>query len=133
MLIRRTVIPALVLALVVAGCANADQAGAPEPTAPGPSGAAPSDLIEEPSLPGKPSTSGQPAQSITGTVVAGVEANCLLLTGASGEHLLIIRDAALRAAAKPGSKITAVGTPDPGMMTTCQQGIPFTVISITPN
>ena len=156
MLIRRTVIPALLLALAVAGCANADEAGpsgAPEPAASGvgtpplgvpapPSDAAtppagdpaPSGIVDLP-LPSKPVGGGKPApvQTITGTLSAGVEPGCLLLSGSAGEYLLIIGDPAQRAAAKPGAKVTAVGTPDPGMMTTCQQGTPFAVTTLTPN
>jgi len=136
-MVKRTV-PALLLLVLAAGCANnATDSGAAAPAAaPSPSA---SDVIDLP-LPsaktsgpaGEPS-SGRPAaggQTITGTVTAGVEPNCLLLTDSAGSHLLIFDDPAMRADAAVGSKVKIVGKAQPNMMSTCQQGVPFIVVSV---
>ena len=75
----------------------------------------------------KPSAGG--TTTLTGTIAAGVEPNCLLLDG----HLLIINDPVQRAAAKPGATVTVTGRAEPGMMTTCQQGTPFVVTTLRAN
>ncbi|MCM4080592.1 hypothetical protein [Paractinoplanes hotanensis] len=136
-MVKRTV-PALLLLVLAAGCANnATDSGAAAPaSAPSPSA---SDVVDLP-LPsvktsgpaGEPS-SGRPAaggQTITGTVTAGVEPNCLLLTDKAGSHLLIFDDPAMRADAAVGSKVKIVGQAQPNMMSTCQQGVPFIVVSV---
>jgi hypothetical protein len=131
-MVTRTV-AALLLVLLAAGCANnaTDSGAAP---APAPSA---SDVVDlpttKPSGPvGEPS-SGRPVaggQTITGTVTAGVEPGCLLLADSSGSHLLIFDDPAMRADAPVGSKVKINGKSDPGMMSTCQQGVPFIVVSV---
>ncbi|TDC24892.1 hypothetical protein E1211_31355 [Micromonospora sp. 15K316] len=60
------------------------------------------------------------ATELTGTVVAGVEPNCLLLDG----YLLI---GGPRDVLAVGAEVTVTGRVQPGMMTTCQQGTPFVV------
>jgi hypothetical protein len=135
-MVTRTV-SALLFLVLVAGCANntADTGAAPAP-APSPSA---SDVIDlpvptaKPSGPaGKPSAGGPAAggRTITGTVTAGVEPNCLLLTDGSGSHLLLFDDPAMRADAAVGSKVTIVGSSQPDMMSTCQPGVPFVVVSV---
>lgn len=118
----------LLLALAVAGCAAPHQAGA---QAPAPSA---SDVIDLPLPSGEPG-SGKPAmggaQTITGTVSAGVEPNCLLLTSGGASHLLIFDDPALRADASVGKRVTLVGRSEPSMMSTCMQGVPFIVTSVS--
>ena len=131
-MVKRTV-PALLLLVLAAGCANnaTDSGAAP---APAPSA---SDVVDLPTT--KPSgpvgepTSGRPVaggQTITGTVTAGVEPGCLLLADSSGSHLLIFDDPAMRADAAVGSKVKIVGKAQPNMMSTCQQGVPFIVVSV---
>jgi hypothetical protein len=130
MTIRRISLPLLV-ALALAGCANSgsgDSAGAPvappsSATSAAPTSAAPT----EESGSTKPPAAG--AQTLTGTIVAGVEPNCLLLE----DHLLIINDPALQASAKAGATVTVTGTVAEGMMTTCQQGTPFLVTALRAN
>ena len=140
MVIRRTPVLAVLLAAVLAagGCARdagtGDSAGAPAPTpsTAAPSAAAPSSPAQPPApLPesGKPSAAGQ---TITGTVAAGVEPDCLLLTGNGTEHLLLFADPAMRADAPVGAKLTVTGEAQPGQMTTCQQGVPFLVTAVRP-
>ncbi len=80
------------------------------------------------SAPPPPSAAG--ALSISGTVAAGVEPDCLLLTGRDGEHLLVFDDESMRAKAEVGTRITVTGRAEPAMMSTCQQGIPFIVTSV---
>jgi hypothetical protein len=124
MMIKRLAVCAAVLAvLTVAGCARTEQntpAGAPAML--------PSSQPVGPSSP--PETGGQ---THTGTVVAGVEEGCLLLESDGGPYLLVLKDESLRAAATVGRRITVTGRAEPGMMTTCQQGTPFTVTAISPS
>jgi hypothetical protein len=72
------------------------------------------------------------AMTITGTVTAGVEPNCLLLTGDRDAHLLLFDDESVRSQAKVGTRLTVTGRAEPDMMTTCQQGIPFLVTAVRP-
>jgi hypothetical protein len=133
MLTRR--IAALMLVFAVAGCANGN-AGGSEAAAPGPSS---SDVVATPpsDLPSTEPSGGIPtdtaAETISGTVTAGVEPNCLVLQDAKGSHLLIFDDSALRADAAVGSRVTLTGRSDPSMMSTCQQGVPFLVTSVKAN
>ncbi|XVV14154.1 hypothetical protein ACQP2X_07360 [Actinoplanes sp. CA-131856] len=125
-------VPAVLLLVLAAGCASSDPAAAPA-SAPSPSA---SEVIDLP-VPTKPSgPTGEPSQpaagakTITGTVTAGVEPNCLLLSDSSGSYLLIFDDAAMRSDATVGRKVTVSGQTKEGMMSTCQQGTPFLVTSI---
>jgi hypothetical protein len=134
MTIRRISLPLLV-ALALAGCANGgsgDSAGAPAPSAPAATSAAPT--VAPTTV--APTTVAPPAESpaggaktLTGTITAGVEPNCLILE----DHLLIIKDAELQSAAKVGATVTVTGRVDQGMMTTCQQGTPFVVTGLRAN
>lgn len=133
-MIRRNVVPTALLLLLVAGCANsADDAGSSS------SGSVPSaapsvelTLSPQPELT-KPGMVTGSTSTISGTVAAGVEPGCTLLkeTG-GGTHLLVFRDQTLRASVTEGAKVSVTGVPQPGMMTTCQQGEPFLVSSVTP-
>jgi hypothetical protein len=113
---RRGVHAALIAVLFVAGCAKP---ASYQPSAPGP---APT------SSPGSLSPS---AETISGTLAAGVEPGCLLLQGEGKPHLLLFADPAMKAKAKVGAAVTVVGTAKPAQMTTCQQGTPFFVTSMT--
>jgi hypothetical protein len=143
MVIRRMSVLTVVLAAVLAaaGCARDDEsagapAAAPPAAAPSPSPATPG-TTELPAtdlpLPDKSAPGAAGATTISGTVTAGVEPNCLLLTGAGTDHLLIFADPAMRADAAVGAKVTVTGQAQPGQMTTCQQGTPFLVTSVRPN
>jgi hypothetical protein len=118
---RRGVLAALTVVLFAAGCANSTSS---EPSSPGPAGSAPSSSSSS-------SSSSPSAETISGTVAAGVEPNCLLLQGDGKPHLLVFADPALKARAKLGATVTVVGTAEPAQMTTCQQGTPFIVTSMT--
>jgi len=126
MTLRRISLPLLV-ALALAGCANGDSAGAPAPAPSAPPASSAPPAPTEESAPVKPSAGA--TTTLTGTIAAGVEPNCLLLD----EHLLIINDPAQRAAAKAGASVTVTGRVEQGMMTTCQQGTPFIVTTLRAN
>ena len=49
---------------------------------------------------------------------------------AAGAHSLYFHDDSLRSSVAAGSKVTLTGHPEPGMMTTCQQGEPFIVTGV---
>jgi hypothetical protein len=60
-----------------------------------------------------------------------VEGNCLLLAASDGnQYLLLGADARVVHA---GAAVVVRGRPQPGMITTCQQGTPFTVVSAEPD
>ncbi len=130
------VVPAFLLLMLAAGCANsATDAGSAAP-APSASPSA-SDVIDLPVPTAKTSgPAGEPSrpvaggETITGTVTAGVEPNCLLVNDSSGSHLLVFDDPAMRADAAVGSKVKINGRSDATMMSTCQQGVPFIVVSV---
>ena len=129
MMIRRLSLPLLV-ALALAGCANSDSdaaAPAPAPSAPAPALSAPASPAPPPAS--RPAKDKAGPKTLTGTITAGVEPGCLLLD----DHLLIIQDAKLKAAAEVGATVTATGRTEPGMMTTCQQGTPFVVTALRAN
>ena len=119
MTIRRLAIPLLVV-VALAGCANGTASD---------SGAAPtsSAVPTEESATTEPPAAGK--KTLTGTITAGVEPGCLLLE----DHLLVIKDTALKSVATVGASVTATGEAQPGMMTTCQQGTPFLVATIRAN
>jgi hypothetical protein len=123
-MVTRRFATALMLTLAIAGCAN-------NATQPGAAGSAPSpsasDVIDLPSA--GPSTAAG-AETISGTVTAGVEPGCLLLQDDKGSHLLVFHEASLRSSAAVGAKVTLTGRSEPTQMSTCQQGVPFIVASV---
>jgi hypothetical protein len=139
MMIRRlAVLTALSAVLIVAGCARdaREPAGSASPaasTSPAPPAAEPSAPEPSDAEPSAEATSVPGGQTISGTVTAGVESNCLLLSGDGAAYLLIFDDPAMRSQAEVGASITVVGRADPGMVSTCQQGTPFLVSSVRPN
>jgi hypothetical protein len=128
-------IPALLLIAALAGCADNVGPGGPNagsaPSSPAVVTGSPSFTVAVPGPSGK--STGGATQTISGKVVAGVEPNCLLLQDSTGSHLLFFEDPSLKAAAKVGDEVTLVGRSQPGMMSTCQQGIPFIVSSVNGN
>lgn len=69
------------------------------------------------------------ATTLSGTLQAGVESGCIVLLDDTGAVLanLIGLDAA---SAPVGSTVEVKGRFSPDLMTTCQQGEPFTVASV---
>ena len=76
-----------------------------------------------------PSTATGTPTTLTGTIEAGVESGCLVLTGPDGAVLanLIGLDAAT---APTGVQVEVSGKFATDMMTTCQQGDPFAVAEV---
>ncbi|MEU4478609.1 hypothetical protein AB0F68_11180 [Micromonospora sp. NPDC023966] len=142
----RTVLVALLAGAALTACAGpGSEPGDPSPTGPtpvtsqpdpglSPTGAAPvtSQPDPGPSIgPSRPNPTwkggpskppGPGATTLTGTIRAGVEPNCLLID----DNLLI---GGPRDLLKPGTRVEVTGRAEPGMMTTCQQGTPFVVES----
>jgi hypothetical protein len=136
MMRRFLVIVTAAAALSLAACANGtgDEAGAPAPAPsvsaatsgePGSPSVEPGAPSEEPSVPGDDAAT----TTLSGTIEAGVEPNCLILD----KHLLVFKDPALKSAAKAGASVTVTGRVATGMMTTCMQGTPFEVTSLRAN
>lgn len=117
--------------VLASACGASDSGGSEEGTASAEQPATPSSsasaelLTPEPTL---PPSKGE--ATYTGTIAEGVEAGCVLLEVGSGGPLLLMGPAVSAYAA--GDRVTVRGTPEPDMMTTCQQGSPFSVTSITP-
>jgi hypothetical protein len=131
----------LAAAFLLAGCAGATSAASPTGVSPSAGARATAPPAEPPSKPSAEPPSGfEPSakapgaaiETLSGTVVAGVEPDCLLLQG-DGSHLLLFQDPALRSQATAGSSITVTGRSEPGQATTCQQGVPFVVAAVRAN
>jgi len=145
MLTRRFAV-ALTLLVCLAGCAgnnasptagSAETSASPTSSAEPPSSSAPtpSSASGPSSSSPRPSTepsAGGAAETLTGTVEAGVEPDCKLIRDNAGNHVLYFDDPLLKSQAPVGKKVTVTGHSKPGMMTTCQQGTPFIVTSISP-
>lgn len=102
----------------------------PEPTAS--TGASPS---LSPSASGQPSvgstftgSKGPGQMTIRGQVQEGVEPGCMLLKSDNGTSYLLVGGD--RAVISAGGRLEVVGQPQPGLMTTCQQGTPFEVAEL---
>jgi hypothetical protein len=66
--------------------------------------------------------------TVRGHIQAGVEAGCMILNADGGAvYLLLGGD---RQVINAGGRVEVVGEPQPGLMTTCQQGIPFQVVQV---
>jgi hypothetical protein len=92
-----------------------------------PSSAVPSAVPSSGKVYPSPSRSSKQAPAeltLTGQVEEGVEADCLVMTSGTQMYQLIGGD---RHVVRPGNRVIVRGRPVPGLMTTCQQGIPFQV------
>jgi hypothetical protein len=139
---HRSVFVAGVLAvcLSVAGCAKAGD-GTPiagESTTPTSPGGDVSSSASSPS-PGPPSlrpTGGVSANAgeviVTGELEEGVEAGCVVLRTSDKVYQLIGQGDRSQMQGSHSSKVIVRGKPEPGMMTTCQQGTPLRVIEMRP-
>ena len=117
----RALIGLLLAALLVAGCAGPDTDD---------SGAQGGTTMPTP-LPGNPPAT-KPAQpsgqvTVTGTVMEGVEPNCLLLDADGRQYLLVGGD---RSELQAGARVAVTGRVDRDLLSTCQQGEPLVVASI---
>jgi hypothetical protein len=66
--------------------------------------------------------------TVTGTVVEGVEPNCLLLDAEGGGSYLLVGGA--RGQLRAGVRVRVTGRVDRSLLSTCQQGEPLIVASI---
>jgi len=116
---RGSVLAAVALtALLLAGCASDDSGGGPPAAAPTPT-------------PSAPVTSAPAGKvQVTGRIEAGVEAGCKLLVADGGGGYLLLGGPS--GVLKEGARVEVEGTVETGLMTTCQQGRPFKVISAKP-
>lgn len=67
---------------------------------------------------------------VTGTVQAGVEPGCLLLSVTGDDTYLLLGEAAQQL--EPGARVRVTGVPQPGAITFCQQGTPLQVSQVEP-
>ncbi|MGH8836014.1 MAG: hypothetical protein ACRDWG_13620 [Actinomycetes bacterium] len=123
---------AVVAVLLVAGCSSVgpdpDSAASSAPGSGSPGTPSPGRPIESTPTPTEQLPTGEPsdtAVTVRGTVVAGVEAGCLML----GDYLLVISDPADKQVLQLGATVEVAGRPKPTMMTICQQGTPLIVSS----
>ncbi len=70
--------------------------------------------------------------TISGQVVEGVEAGCLLLDTGDGQFLLVIPGHVRRSAVRAGGRLVVRGRVEPGLVSYCQQGTPFLVSEVRP-
>ena len=78
---------------------------------------------------GAPGTQKQRRLEVTGVVTEGVEQGCLLLSTPTGEFLLMGGDPGVP---ETGRTVTVVGTTQPELVSTCQQGVPLRVSEVRP-
>jgi hypothetical protein len=112
----------VLVALLLGGCATGTAARTParDPLTPE-SQMASSMFSPKPSIP--------PAEvTVTGTVEMGVERGCRMLRTSDDVVYQLVGSADPRIQA--GARLTVRGRPDPGLITTCQQGTPLRVIEI---
>ncbi|GGM71734.1 hypothetical protein GCM10011609_04340 [Lentzea pudingi] len=128
---------AVLLCLVLASCGQVPPAEVPSsstpttdattPSTPAPLPPSSTPLPTAPPVPTLPTPSRalEPGTTVVrGTVSAGAESGCVLLSNGVAQYLLLGADPAIAVA---GAVVEVTGRPDPGAMTTCQQGTPFHV------
>jgi hypothetical protein len=120
---------------VLTGCANVGNGQTPGAGGTATSGSAgtsggpaPSATYLPPSGSGKSPEAGD--QTLTGQVEAGVEPGCLLLRQSGKTYLLMSGDPSV---VKAGASVVVTGHVTTGIMSYCQQGLPFTVTTARSN
>ncbi|WP_063778148.1 hypothetical protein [Lentzea aerocolonigenes] len=118
---------AVLFCLMLASCGQTPPPEAPASSSPASDTSTPS--IPAPLPPSSAPLTTTPTRApgvmtVRGTVAAGVEAKCLVLNTGTAQYLLLGADTSI---AVNGAEIEVSGKPDPGAMTTCQQGTPFQV------
>jgi hypothetical protein len=78
---------------------------------------------------GIPAPPGGNQVTLEGVVQAGVEAGCLLLNSQGAQYLLLGGD---QSVLREGRRVIVRGQAQPGVATTCQQGVPFIVAEARP-
>ncbi len=133
---RSRQLPGVLFAIVLAGSLAACASSGPTtPSATGSTSAATS-AAASPSTAASSSKAGSTGASggagkttLTGTVASGVESGCIVLTDDSGAVLANLMGLDTKAA-PVGSKVEVTGEFETDVMTTCQQGKPFTVSAV---
>jgi hypothetical protein len=77
----------------------------------------------------EPSKSASNELTLTGQPEEGVESGCLVMRSGNQLYLLLGGD---RQMLQSGRPVVVRGKPNPGLMTTCQQGTPFEVSEVRP-
>ncbi|MEJ3749656.1 hypothetical protein WEI85_41155 [Actinomycetes bacterium KLBMP 9797] len=70
--------------------------------------------------------------TLTGQITEGVEHGCRMLTSGGTTYMLLVAANVSRDQIPVGARVTVRGHPEPDMMSTCQQGTPFTVTEVLP-
>jgi Protein of unknown function (DUF5818) len=108
----------LLAGLLLVACGGADRDGGATTV--------PTTVPDDPPVAGPPPPTGE--VTLVGTVMAGVEPNCLLLDAENGGRYLLI--GGRRAELRPGRRVAVTGRVDRNLVSTCQQGEPLVVASI---
>jgi len=119
-------------ALLLSGaalCALLAACGSSTPNAPSTTSATSATSAAGPSAGGSSGAAGA-TTTLTGTIEAGVESGCIVLVGDDGTVLANLVDVDT-VTVPVGSTIEVTGTFEEDMMTTCQQGEPFSITTIT--
>ena len=80
-------------------------------------------------LPQKSSGNAQGEITVVGVVEEGVERGCRILRAGDQMYQLIGSSDPLITV---GARLSVRGRPNPGLVTTCQQGTPFQVVQVQP-
>jgi hypothetical protein len=110
----------LLAGLLLVACGGADRDGGATTV--------PTTVPDDPPVAGPPPPTGE--VTLVGTVMAGVEPNCLLLDAEGGQRYLLVGGD--RAELRAGSRVAVTGRVDRGLLSTCQQGEPLVVSAIEP-
>jgi hypothetical protein len=111
--------------------ASTSAAATPPPSqSAAPSSSLNSSVLVSPPSKGSTAASGAAGvTTLTGTVAGGVESGCIVLTDDAGTVLANLMGLDTKAA-PIGSKVQVTGEFETDMMTTCQQGKPFSVTDV---
>jgi hypothetical protein len=149
-------VAAVLAAVLLAGCSSgAGDVSGPEGTPGGTPAGSPGGTVSTPAEPsptwstrppssprtakpppgsprGRPTLAPGTELTLTGVVVEGVEANCLLLQAPEGLYLLVAPAGVDRSPIRAGARLTVRGRLEPDLVTTCQQGTPLLVSEVRP-
>jgi len=136
---RRCALPALVLAALLAACADPDAGGAGSGGQASPTSSTATTTTSAPTTTGvqAPSTSrSEPSRDaakmvVRGTVREGVEPGCKLLEVDQVRRWLLVGGGKDADKLVPGARVEVVGVHSPGQLSYCQQAEPLQVLSVT--
>jgi hypothetical protein len=126
---RSSIVIVAILLALTAGCANTGStSGSPASSSASP----PAPTSSEPSPTKGRGTEPSGEITVTGKVVSGVEPGCRVLQTTDKSYLLIAQGPQEQAL-KVGATVTVKGEVKSDMATTCMQGTPLVVSSVTPS